>query len=391
MRGRLGLLGPDVEVDLIADQSTFLDTDDGRRELHAFVDRAFDVWSGQADTRPPGRAAIDLLRRDDDRAARAALDAAQRDRRRRARGRAPDRRSIRSPQHAPGAAARRDRRRGRDRQDDAGGREGAAARARGLSDAAGLLQLAAGGDARGRGRRAVAGAAGTARCQDVPPAVRGPRARGRACCRERPAPVPQDWWDRTLPRALDEAVEQLGPRYHAIVVDEGQDFAADWLAVARGAAVRRSPGRPVRLPRPGAGDLPRRRHRAVSDLPTFPLETNCRNAQPIHAIVERLAEGGLVGEALRTDGRPPEFIEAADGPSDRRGAAQAPASTAGRGGGQALGHRGAHGRRGSRTRPCGTCRGGGSATRSWAIPPSTTPATISASRAHLVPDAARAT
>ena len=33
-------------------------------------------------------------------------------------------------------------------------------------------------------------------------------------------------------------------------------------------------------------------------LPTYPLETNCRNAQPIHAVVARLAEGGLAGEAL---------------------------------------------------------------------------------------------
>ena len=30
MRGRLGLLGPDVDTGLIADQSTFVDTDAGR-------------------------------------------------------------------------------------------------------------------------------------------------------------------------------------------------------------------------------------------------------------------------------------------------------------------------------------------------------------------------
>ena len=55
--------------------------------------------------------------------------------------------------------------------------------------------------------------------------------------------------------ALDEAVEQLGPRYHAIVVDEGQDFDAGVARVARGAAVRWPGRRAVRLPRPGAGDL----------------------------------------------------------------------------------------------------------------------------------------
>ena len=61
MRHRLGLLGPDVDTGLIADQSMFVDTEAGRDELTAFVDRAFELWSGSANTRPPGKAAIDLL------------------------------------------------------------------------------------------------------------------------------------------------------------------------------------------------------------------------------------------------------------------------------------------------------------------------------------------
>jgi hypothetical protein len=46
---------------------------------------------------------------------------------------------------------------------------------------------------------------------------------------------------------------------------------------------------------------------------TVELDQNCRNAQPIHTVVERLSEGGLATEALRSDGRAPELIEA-DGP-----------------------------------------------------------------------------
>jgi hypothetical protein len=63
MRGRLGLdvLGPDADPDLVADQSTFADTADGRLELRGFVDRAFEHWSGTAGTFPPGRDGIDLL------------------------------------------------------------------------------------------------------------------------------------------------------------------------------------------------------------------------------------------------------------------------------------------------------------------------------------------
>src|SRR5664280_2970361 len=55
MRHRLGLLGPDVDTGLIADQSMFVDTEAGRSELTAFVDRAFELWSGSANTKPPGK------------------------------------------------------------------------------------------------------------------------------------------------------------------------------------------------------------------------------------------------------------------------------------------------------------------------------------------------
>ena len=41
---------------------------------------------------------------------------------------------------------------------------------------------------------------------------------------------PQGWWDRILPAALDEALTALpDERFHAIVVDEGQDFELAWL------------------------------------------------------------------------------------------------------------------------------------------------------------------
>ena len=46
----------------------------------------------------------------------------------------------------------------------------------------------------------------------------------------RPTPIPQRWWDETLPNALIRAVDALPERrFHAIVVDEGQDFERSWL------------------------------------------------------------------------------------------------------------------------------------------------------------------
>jgi hypothetical protein len=46
----------------------------------------------------------------------------------------------------------------------------------------------------------------------------------------RPTPVPQTWWGETLPAAAEAAIDALPQvRYHAIVIDEGQDFEARWF------------------------------------------------------------------------------------------------------------------------------------------------------------------
>jgi len=46
----------------------------------------------------------------------------------------------------------------------------------------------------------------------------------------KPAILPREWWDVTLPGALDAAIDKLpGERFHAIVIDEGQDFEPAWL------------------------------------------------------------------------------------------------------------------------------------------------------------------
>ena len=152
---------------------------------------------------------------------------------------------------------------------------------------------------------------GLHRRQDVSPAVRGPRRRGRrpACHGPtrsgRPGSI-------ALPRVLDDAVEALGPRYHAIVVDEGQDFADDWLLSLENLLFD---GRDdvFYVFHDPAQAIYRDDHVAGLGMTEYPLDVNCRNAQPIHDVVRRFAGEGLASEALRSDGRPPEFVEA-DGP-----------------------------------------------------------------------------
>jgi hypothetical protein len=47
---------------------------------------------------------------------------------------------------------------------------------------------------------------------------------------KRPAPIPQTWWDETLPASLDAAIDRPpAARYDAVIVDEGQDFEARWF------------------------------------------------------------------------------------------------------------------------------------------------------------------
>jgi len=312
MRGRLGLLGLDADTQLIADQSMFVDSDEGRAELRAFVDGAFASWGQAASERAPGQAAIDLLR---------------------AVGTEPF--EIRSMLRYEAVEGERD-----------------------------VLRLTTGqfqmlNFLRGQRRASVIGGAGTGKTLLAAEKARrlaregfrtllvcfnAPLARMLAdelestardtglldvktfhqLCEdlgheadvlaERPTPIPQDWWDRTLPRALDDAVERLGPRYHAVVVDEGQDFDAEWLASLNELLVGGGEDVLYVFHDPAQAIF---RDDVVGQLglTEYPLETNCRNAAPIHAVVARFAEGGLASEAMRTGGRAPELIEAADGPA----------------------------------------------------------------------------
>jgi hypothetical protein len=126
---------------------------------------------------------------------------------------------------------------------------------------------------------------------------------------EKPDPVTPEWFEETLVGGLDDAITALGPRYHAIVVDEGQDFDTGWLASLEGLLhggredvlyVFHDPAQAIFRP-DQIGEL---------GLTEYALDLNCRNAAPIHALVAPLSMGGLAPQPRRTDGRPPELIPA---------------------------------------------------------------------------------
>lgn len=126
-----------------------------------------------------------------------------------------------------------------------------------------------------------------------------------------PAP-PKEWFDSTLPRALEQAIPMVGGRWQAVVVDEGQDFAADWLQSLD--LLTSDQGNDVfYLFHDPAQSLFREDATEVLSLREFELPDNCRNARPIHQLAYRFYSGELQPEPMRDDGREPDVIAAEPG------------------------------------------------------------------------------
>lgn len=126
----------------------------------------------------------------------------------------------------------------------------------------------------------------------------------------KPEPVPPEWWSATLPEALFDAIPKIAQRYHAVVVDEGQDFEKDWLTTLD--LILETPNEDVFYVFHDPAQVLYREADVVETLglQAHDLSLNCRNAQPIHDLVIRFAQGELEIPALRTDGREPEIIVA---------------------------------------------------------------------------------
>jgi hypothetical protein len=105
------------------------------------------------------------------------------------------------------------------------------------------------------------------------------------------------WFDAIAGRFL-EAVERVPDRFHAIVVDEGQDFARDWLESL-----------PFLLDDPESDvlyvfhdpgqSLYRTDEVAALGLTPYVLQEDCRNAGDIHDLAERFAGRATGSVALR--------------------------------------------------------------------------------------------
>jgi hypothetical protein len=129
---------------------------------------------------------------------------------------------------------------------------------------------------------------------------------------KKPNPVTPEWFSETLPDALDEAIDEIGPRFHAIVIDEGQDFDADWLMSLD--ELLQSPGEDVLYVfHDPAQAIYRDDVVETLGLTPFDLDENCRNPGPIHDFAMGHAPDAPETSALRENGRAPELIVAEPG------------------------------------------------------------------------------
>ena len=141
---------------------------------------------------------------------------------------------------------------------------------------------------------------------------------------------------RSCRYALVEAIEELGPQYDALFVDEAQDLEQRLARRADAHAPRsgRGPRLAVHGRQPAASM--RRELDVPKEFRPFDLTVNCRNTQAIHREVLKKYEGEIEPEVIGPAGREVELIQTDDQAGDGRRRRRAPLR---QGGGPAAGRR----------------------------------------------------
>jgi superfamily I DNA/RNA helicase len=104
-----------------------------------------------------------------------------------------------------------------------------------------------------------------------------------------------------------EAADILGPQYDAIIVDEGQDFRADWWVPLQ--CLLEDPDRGILyIFYDDNQNLFRTAFALPPGLPRFPLTHNCRNTRHIHRTFIPFSRSEVAPEVIGPEGRPTEII-----------------------------------------------------------------------------------
>ncbi len=120
--------------------------------------------------------------------------------------------------------------------------------------------------------------------------------------------APREYFESQLPGAFEEALQKDGTeRFDAIVVDEGQDFRKDWLALLE-LAQADGPEGAFYLFYDDTQGIFHRDFEAPSKLLDVPLDRNLRNSRQIHELAMKF-KSGQAFEAGGPEGRPVELID----------------------------------------------------------------------------------
>ncbi|MCA9610314.1 MAG: NERD domain-containing protein/DEAD/DEAH box helicase [Myxococcales bacterium] len=117
-----------------------------------------------------------------------------------------------------------------------------------------------------------------------------------------------EWWESEAATALANIVDAEGcPRFDALVIDEGQDFAEDWLTALM-LLLSDPDASPVYVFADSHQQLYGRAARMPESWPTLVLDVNCRNTRPIAEKVAAVFEDHE--SCLGAEGQAPVFVEA---------------------------------------------------------------------------------
>lgn len=113
-----------------------------------------------------------------------------------------------------------------------------------------------------------------------------------------------DWYETEAPRILCQAAAHNDTRYDAVLVDEAQDFAMEWLSVMHSLVID---GGLLYLFADSHQNLYRRGWSIPKDLVEFELTANCRNTRQIARRIASIFDDRLDGKLV--DGPEPKFVE----------------------------------------------------------------------------------
>jgi hypothetical protein len=126
-----------------------------------------------------------------------------------------------------------------------------------------------------------------------------------------------NFFSEELPLALLDAIEELGPQYDALFVDEAQDLSNDWLDSLM-TTLRDPDDALVWLFMDDNQRVYENQLEVPEEFRPYDLVVNCRNTQAIHREVMKKYEGAIEPEAMGPEGRDVDLFTTDDQPGTVR-------------------------------------------------------------------------